>query len=126
MASTEQGEGGSSYNLSLLPQHARLLVDSAIIPAVAEARGYRSIEKRAELRRLGFSDQQARTPALLIPIYGVTGELVLYQQRPDEPRMVDGRVVKYETPRGSRMVLDVPPTIREKLVDPSVPLIITE
>jgi hypothetical protein len=124
MASTEHGEGGPSYDLPLLPQHRRLLVDSAIHPAVAQARGYRSVERRAELRRQGFPNSSV--PALLIPIYGVTGTRDLYQLRPDEPRMINGRVVKYETPRGSRMVLDVPPTVREHLGDPAVPLLITE
>jgi hypothetical protein len=117
-------QDGARYELQLLPQHERLLIDSAITPEVAQARGYRSIDTRAELRRCGFAS--ASPPALLIPIYGVTGDRVLYQLRPDEPRMVNGRVVKYETPRGSRMVLDVPPTVRNKLGNPSVPLIITE
>jgi hypothetical protein len=117
---------GTRYDLPLLPHHERLLIESAINPDVARARGYRSVQQRTELRRLGFGEAQARTPALLIPVYGVTGELVLYQLRPDKPRIVDGRAVKYETPRGARMVLDVPPTIRTMLGDPAVPLFITE
>jgi len=40
----------------LLPQHRKLLTDSAISHEVIEARGYRSVEKKAELKRYyGFS-----------------------------------------------------------------------
>jgi Domain of unknown function (DUF3854) len=111
---------------ALLPQHEALLRDSAIAPAVARDRGYRSVTVRADLHRLGFSARQARVPALLIPIRDVHGEVALYQARPDEPRILDGRSVKYETPKGARMALDVPPSVRAMLGDPGVPLFITE
>ncbi|MBI4566305.1 MAG: DUF3854 domain-containing protein [Planctomycetes bacterium] len=113
-------------DLPLSEQHRELIAGSGISPEVAAARGYRTVEVRADLRRLGFSDTQARVPALFIPVHGVTGEVVLYQIRPDEPRIVDGKPVKYETPRGSRMVLDVPPAAGGRIGDPSVPLFITE
>jgi hypothetical protein len=111
----------------LLPQHAALLAASGISDDVAEARGYRSVTTKAELMRLGFSASQRRVPALLIPVRGVAGEIVNYQVRPDDPR-VDGRgkVIKYETVAGSRMVIDVHPAARERLADPAIPLWITE
>ena len=34
---------------------------------------------------------------------------VTYQIRPDAPRIVDGKALKYETPAKSRLTLDVPP-----------------
>jgi hypothetical protein len=40
--------------------------------------------------------------------------------------MIDGRVTKFETPRGARLSLDVPPRVREHLGHPDVPLWITE
>jgi len=114
------------YGADLLPHHAALLRDSGISPDVARARGYRSVSIKAELKRLGFSDSQRRVPALLIPIWGVTGDRTMYQIRPDEPRIVNGKAVKYETPRGSSMALDVPPGAREWVGDPNRPLFITE
>jgi len=112
---------------ALLPQHAGLIAASGIAPAIAAARGYHSVSRKAELRRLGFADTQCRVPALLIPIRGVTGEVVSYQIRPDEPRVNrEGKAVKYETPRGSRMALDVPPAARPWLGDPAKLLFITE
>lgn len=110
----------------LLPQHAALLAASAITDEVAKARSYRSVEQKARLTELGFSSTQARVPALLIPVWDVHGEIALYQTRADEPRIVDGKAIKYEIPLRSRMVLDVPPTCRKDIGDPSVPLFVTE
>src|SRR5439155_19294728 len=110
----------------LLPRHAVLLWASAIALEVAAARGYRSVTTRAAATRLGFSEAQARVPALLLPVQDATGEVRTHQIRPDEPRLVRGKAVKYETPAGSTMALDVPPAVRAKLGDPRVPLVITE
>ena len=110
----------------LAPQHAELIAASAISADVAAARGYRTITTKAELRRLGFSERQASAPALLLPVHDVASETPFYQIRPDQPRIADGKALKYETPRGTRMVVDVPPASRPMLGDPKVPVFITE
>lgn len=112
----------------LLPQHQKLIDESGISPEVAAARGYRSVETQAELKRLGFAATQCRVPALLIPIYDVTGSIATYQIRPDAPR-VDGKrgkAIKYETIARAKMAIDVPPGARLHIGDPAVPLFITE
>ncbi|MCY4088273.1 MAG: hypothetical protein OXG37_15650 [Actinomycetia bacterium] len=97
------------YGVDLLPQHARLLEESGIDPAVARERGYRSGTTKAELERLGFGRSRRGVPALVVPVWDVWGEISTYQARPDTPRVGrDGRTVKYETPAGTRMVVDVP------------------
>lgn len=111
----------------LADHHRRMLTEeSGIDPIAVEERGYRTVEKKADLKRLGFSDAQTSTPGLLILIYSPTEEKTLYQFRPDEPRVRNGKIVKYETPRGSTMTLDVHPFARERLGDPTTPLLITE
>jgi hypothetical protein len=106
---------------------AMLLEESGIDAQIVRQRGYRTVESKADLGRLGFGRAQRKTPALLIPIYAPTGEVVLYQSRPDEPRIDSrGKPVKYETPAGSRMALDVHPAARDRLGNPAVPLFITE
>src|SRR5258708_3731577 len=55
---------------ALLPQHRRLIEGSAISEEVARERGYRSVEKKAELARLGFGRTQQIVPALLNPVHG--------------------------------------------------------
>jgi hypothetical protein len=108
--------------------HRRMLFEESGIGArVAVRRGYRTVTTKAELERLGFGRSQRNVPALLIPVYGPIGEIVLYQSRPDSPRIgTRGRPVKYETPTGAGMALDVHPFCREWLADPGVPLFVTE
>jgi len=109
----------------LLPQHQALIIASAISEEVALARGYRSVTEKRELDGL-FGPVQQRVPALLIPLHDVYGELRAYQLRPDDPRVKDGRVIKYETPRGLRMMLDCPPSTLEHVRNPRVRLWLCE
>jgi hypothetical protein len=109
--------------------HLRMLHDeSGITPEVIAARGYRTVTKKAELAQLGFSMAQRLPPALVLPVYNPYGEIVLYQARPDTPRVRDGKPLKYETPAKAHMALDVPPLQqnRLRLQDLSIPLWITE
>jgi Domain of unknown function (DUF3854) len=123
--SGEQSPGG--FGVRLLSQHVALLEASAISPEVADARGYVSVTELTRLEQAGFSPAQRQVPGLLIPIHGVTGEVVGYQYRPDTPRVTDaGKELKYESPAGSSHHLDVPPAVLPVLGDPSVPLWITE
>jgi hypothetical protein len=110
----------------LLIRHARRILASSIAKPVARARGYSSVMTKAELKRLGFADAQCRVPGLLIPVWNVYGEIAMYQWRPDQPRIKNGKAIKYETLFGTTMVLDVHPFIREHLCNPQVPLWVTE
>jgi len=109
----------------LSPSHQTLIDASAISSEVAAQRGYCSVTTKAQLTRLGFAAYQAR-PGLLIPVYNVLGEVVLYQLRSDEPRIKDGKPLKYETPAKAQMVVDVPPIVRRSIGNPSIPLFATE
>jgi P4 family phage/plasmid primase-like protien len=127
-------------NQSLSPEHfAEITVDSAVKPDVAEARGYRTLydlpEDRQLLASLGFGrniwDREETFPALLIPMYRVTGEIIAYQLKPRVPRsLVNGEgklhAIKYESPRGSVNHLDVPPFTQEHISDPNKPIWVTE
>jgi hypothetical protein len=77
----------------LLPHHAGLVTASAISEEVARARGYRTVSTKAELKGLGFGEAQRCTPALLIRVWSVTGEITTYPIPPDEPRIGDRRFV---------------------------------
>ncbi len=110
----------------LFAQHVAKLTGSAIDPAVAHERGYVSADTKAQLEREGFAASQRRPPALVIPLWSVTGERSGAQLRPDEPRYVDGKAAKYETRAGQKMLLDVPPRVRPHLGNPARPLVITE
>jgi hypothetical protein len=104
-----------------------LFEESCLSTRVAVERGYRTVTSKAELVRLGFSKQQQREPALVIPMYSPTGELATHQIRPDAPRKNGkGKPIKYETPACSPIHLDVHPSQTERVRDASVPLWITE
>lgn len=124
---------------SLSPEHlSEIISESAINPDVAQARGYRTIwgskEDRAELARMGFSrsvvDREETYPALLVPLFRATGEVISYQLKPSFPRVLNGdgkaKPVKYETPKGSSAHVDVPPFTQEVLSNTKKPLWITE
>lgn len=101
--------------------------ESAISPEVVRERGYFSATEPGELRELGFADYQLRVPALVVPMYGPDGSVTNHQIRPDDPRLNnEGKPIKYETPSGSRVVLDCHPSNVEGLKDPREPLWITE
>ncbi|MDP9363305.1 MAG: DNA polymerase [Chloroflexota bacterium] len=124
---TPAANGQSVGEKRLLPEHRRLIEASAIAPDVAAARGYHSVTTKAEARDLGFAPSQCRTPALYVPAWDVHGQNGTGQLRPDDPRLGDdGRVIKYETAKGGRNRLDVPPPVRGRLGNPAVPLWITE
>ncbi len=111
----------------LQPQHRKLVVASAISPEVAAERGYRTITVKAELKTLGFTDKQCSVPTLYVPVWGVNGEIVGHQIRPDTPRVgKHGKPLKYENPRGGSMNIDVPPRVRQHLRNTRMPLFVTE
>ena len=109
------------------PDHRAMLErESGLLPEVIDARGYRTVTTKAELKELGFAPSQHRVPGLLIPNHTVHGEIGLHQFRPDHPRTLKKRVIKYETPKESRLVVDCHPFARRQLGNPSIPLWITE
>ena len=112
----------------LLPEHLRHLNEgSGISVDVIKERGYRSIQGKGELEKLGFSSSQQRAPGILIPLWGVEGTEAGYQFRPDNPRSdARARPVKYELPFGAGNRLDCPPRCRKALGDPKMPIWITE
>jgi hypothetical protein len=111
----------------LLPHHRAYLHDRAVDDEAIAARGYWTATKGAELGRLGFAVKQRIVPSLVIPLYGLDGTIVGYQTRPDEPRIGDnGKPVKFESPAGGTVVLDVPRAREEELRSVSRSLWITE
>ena len=123
----ERFEGSySAPDSRLSSSHLGLIKGSAISAEVSRERGYRTETVKAHLYTLGFSPIQCRTPALLVPLWNVRGECAGYQLRPDQPRIKNGKMVKYETPRGLRMMLDCPRRCRAMLGDPAIPLFVTE
>src|SRR5262249_60447583 len=116
----------TGYGLHIFGQHAALLAASAISPEVARERGYVSADEKTRLERAGFAKSQRVVPSLLIPIYGADGELRLYQNRPDNPRLDNGKPRKYTTPWRQPSGLGVPRRAAGRSAEPAVPPCITQ
>ncbi len=105
-----------------------LTEESGISPEVIEERGYYTATDPDELVALGFESYQACVPALVIPLWGVDGELRFHRIRPDRPRpgKKPGKVVKYEQPAHVPPALDVPRRCQPYLTDTSRRLFVVE
>jgi putative DNA primase/helicase len=121
---------GSLPKGTLSPEHLAILRGSGISDHVIVSRDYRTLEDtkadRTLLSSLGFSETQIRLPGLLIPLYNPLGEIAGCQYRPDDPRVKDGRPIKYETSFKARPVLDVHPSKTLSMQNPDEILWITE
>jgi hypothetical protein len=114
----------------LSPEHLRSLrTGSGISPEDILARGYFTATDPEQLRELGFAEYQLNVPALIVPVHGVEDGPLFYRVRPDRPRedaAKPSKVVKYEQPKGTGIVLDVPPRAHPMLSDTGKRLWIVE
>lgn len=119
----------------LMPGHQRELEESCISGEVARGRRYETLygteEDQARLKELrvprwAWRDEMA-FPALLLPMYRVTGEEIGFQFKPALPQEAPGgKAQKYASQTGVPNRLDVPPAVADAVRDPSEPLWITE
>jgi hypothetical protein len=86
-----------------------LFEESGISPDVAAERGYRTVKRRAELEE--FPAWQRRL-GLYIPMYSPDGTTRGCQIRSAKPRSAK---LKYESPQGSRVIVDVHPRVLEEV-----------
>lgn len=109
---------------ALLQSHFdHLNIGSGISVSVITERGYESVLGKKRLIDLGFSPAQQRIPGILIPLYNVDGKNVGYQYRPDNPRLnPKGKPIKYENLPSSALHIDVPPSCRPLLGNPTWPI----
>ena len=124
----------------LLPHHHGMLRGAAISDAVIEARGYWTASRptpgderpRRKLNQLGIPRSVTKIdtafPGIGIPQYRPTGEPSSTYYRPDKPPKdpKTGKVRKYIMPARRPPVVDVHPFNRDKILDPTIPLWITE
>lgn len=111
----------------LLDHHRKFLRDRAVSDETAAQRGYESVTVPGAIRAHGFSRTVAAlVPGLAYPVRDYSGQVRFWTYRPDRPRVLRDRPVKYEVPRGTQLVVDVPPAAQPAVADPEVPLFITE
>ena len=116
----------NAASATLSNSHRRMLFqESGIDPGVAEERGYSTVTRRSELLEFGKKQRRASpdAPALRVPLYSPDGITRLSQIRPHKPR-VPG--LKYETPSGAELIIDVHPRMRDRVRHGDEPLLATE
>jgi hypothetical protein len=130
MTARKSDEGRGNSRPSLSKEHLRCLIEeSGISEEAIRARGYRTAATVEEVEALGFEEYQRRAPALVLPVHRINGKQVFHRIRPDDPRTdadKPGKVVKYEQPSGTGVVLDVPPVSRHLVKSPKNRLWIME
>ena len=120
----------SSYpnttSVTLSDDHRKMLYEeSGIDPGVARERGYYSARRRSEVPE-AFKGYQ-RKVGLVMPVCSPDGTTRSWQLRPNKPRKdKKGKPLKYETPGGSEVILDVHPRMLEEVRSGSGDLWITE
>jgi len=125
--STQSGSGQVTGEYpELLQPHRDHLHTSGISDEVIKERGYESVLGKTRLADVGFSTAQQRPVGILIPLFAPDGSSAGWQYRPDNPRIKDGKPLKYETPSGASIRLAVPPRGRPSLGNPSIDLWFTE
>jgi hypothetical protein len=111
-------------------------MQSSIAPDVIAERRYQTItwglnDRRghdvlAELGIPSWARAEEHGSGLLIPMYRATGERISVQWRPEKQIRKDGQYVKYVSVKRQASRLDVHPRNRDRIIDPTVPLWITE
>jgi putative DNA primase/helicase len=113
-----------THSNALSPEHfVELTQGSGLSLEAIDSRQFQTIRRGDldKLTHLGFPTYQRKT-GLLIPIWGVDGEIVNYQLKPDIPRRNSKqKELKYETCGGRSMRLDIPPRCKQWQKDPSKP-----
>lgn len=111
--------------LPLTDEHQYVLLKRAVSAQVAATRGYHSVHDWDVADSIGHerATSVASLPALAIPVHDVHGAIPYYLLRPDKPRFVKsagtsrGKAAKYPAPKGTRPVLDVHPSILERVLE---------
>src|SRR5688572_22741304 len=96
---------------ALAPGHLNeLLSGSGIAADVVAERGYRTVHSReaAALLSAGFNSAQRTGSGWIAPLISPVGatEAIF---KPDAPRQIKGKTLKYEYPSGHGVILDVHP-----------------
>jgi putative DNA primase/helicase len=112
----------------LLPHHRAELRASGLTDETIDADGIYSITTAEGIANVLDWARPNRliTSGIAFPHYGDDGSLLITRIKPDRPRKLRGKTVKYESPRGQGNEVYVPRSARHLVGDASRPLLITE
>lgn len=120
----------STEHRTILPHHREQLADgSGLTDETIRGCG---IYSETDYRRLGLllgrTENFVRkiAPALVFPFKGPDGSNGYCRIKPDRPRTLKGKPVKYESPLGKPNEVFIPPGTLGVLDDPAIELVVTE
>ena len=110
------------------PNHLADLRSSGLSDATIQAAGIYSETDLGRLTRiLGWNNVPRKmSPSLVFPYFGIDGANGYCRIKPDDPRVCQGKPVKYESPKGRPNQAYLPPGNRCRLDDGQEMLLITE
>jgi putative DNA primase/helicase len=127
---TQGGAAIHSPGVLLLPQHRKDLKASGLTDETIKACGFFSLIAPSKVHRvLGWQKYDGKLGSCLaIPFWDAAGQPLEYLRlKPDKPRKDrEGKVVKYESPKGMPNIPYFPPGCIGALADPMKALVITE
>jgi hypothetical protein len=112
----------------LLPHHVAELRASGLSDETIRRAGIRSEENNVSIAQLLCRDHFPKKcgPCLVFPYHDGKGINGYYRAKPDVPRLLGGKPVKYESPVGYPNELYYPPNTIPILTDATVELLFTE
>lgn len=123
----DPANGGDDHLPGLLPHHLRELRASRLSDETIRAAGLHSECNYAKLAvLLEWKLPKKCFPALVIPYHGLDGNNGYARVKPDNPRVSEGKPIKYEAPKGRTSQPYFPPGVAEIASDASQRLLITE
>ena len=126
---TPAADGSPQANGKLAPHHQEMLAKRGISSEFAAVRDYETIENVFGLKALGLSTKICKrefVPGIAFQLRHVDGPSGRWTYRPDRPRMLDGKLAKYEMPWRQPIMIDVPPGMDGKIEDVANDLWVTE
>jgi hypothetical protein len=112
----------------VLPHHLAHLRASGLTDAtILAAHIVRETSPQKLATLLGWSKPSKNlAPAIVFPYFDRDGHNDYSRVRPDTPRKIKGKPVKYESPRGQPNRIYVPPAVATVLDNPAAELLLTE
>jgi len=113
---------------TLSAEHEALLSAAAITPDIAQAAGVYTATEEGDLPAELADWAPAALPGIVFRWDPVAGGAPLYQLRPDRPiPKADGTGhLKYVFPIGAQLCFAVHPLMRERVADPTTPIVVVE
>ncbi len=113
---------------SLHPNHLMDLRSSGLSDATIQAAGLYSETDLGRLTRILCWNNVPRkmSPSLVFPYFGIDGANGYCRIKPDDPRVCQGKPVKYESPKGRPNQAYLPPGNRCRIDDGQEMLLVTE